>query len=41
MDLIVVLVLGIVSGLQYLLVRDQNYGMAFSALLLGFFYGGD
>ena len=28
----------IVSGLQYFLVRDFQYGMAFSALLLGLFY---
>ena len=28
----------IVSGLQYVLVRDAQYGMAFSALLLGLFY---
>ncbi len=28
----------IVSGLQYFLVRDVPYGMAFSALLLGLFY---
>ncbi len=28
----------IVSGLQYLLIRDMSYGMAFSALLLGLFY---